>query len=268
MREIEENAGDDATVGAVVDAIDDEHSGWTPNFLTYTLSGPDAASFNLGRGEPEVTNGAAAVGTVDAKDVGGQITAKKDLDYETKNEYTVIVTATDGSGASASITVTINVTDEEPETPKLVEPVVNADPEFATATTAREVAEGTVLGRNVGAPVRATDADDDTLSYSLSGTDAVSFAINSRGQITTRAVLDAATKSTYTVTVTADDGNGGTDTISVTITVTESGVLGDTNGDGSISKAEVIAAFQTYVRGSYTKAEIIGIFQQYVRDSS
>ena len=43
------------------------------------------------------------------------------MDYETKNEYTVIVTATDGSGASASITVTINVTDEEPETPKLVD---------------------------------------------------------------------------------------------------------------------------------------------------
>ena len=157
-REIEENAGADATVGKVVAAIDANTVAGIPNFLTYTLSGPDAASFNIGRGEPE-ENGNAAVGTVLPKDVGGQITAKKDLDYETKNEYTVIVTATDGSGASASITVTINVTDEEPETPKLVAPVVNADPEFATATAAREVAEGTVLGRNVGAPVRATDAD-------------------------------------------------------------------------------------------------------------
>ncbi len=271
VREVAENtAADTATgqiVGQPVTADDQDTVADRTNALTYTLSGPDAASFNIGRGEP-LANGTTEVGEVDAEDEGGQITTKSELDYETKSVYTVVVTATDGSGAKATVTVTINVTDVDPEPPKLVEAPPNVEPEFATATAAREVVEGTVLGRNVGARVRATDADDDTLSYSLSGADAVSFAINSSGQIRTRAVLNASVKNTYTVTVTADDGNGGTDTISVTITVTESGVLGDTNGDGSISKAEVIAAFQTYVRGNYTKAEIIGIFQQYVRDSN
>ena len=37
---------------------------------------------------------------------------KAELDYETKDTYIVIVTATDPSGATDSITVTINVTDE------------------------------------------------------------------------------------------------------------------------------------------------------------
>ena len=35
------------------------------------------------------------------------------LNYEARNIYTVVVTATDGIGASDSIQVTINVTDED-----------------------------------------------------------------------------------------------------------------------------------------------------------
>ena len=43
----------------------------------------------------------------------GQITVGKDavLDYEAKDSYTVVVTATDPSGASDDLTVTIQVTD-------------------------------------------------------------------------------------------------------------------------------------------------------------
>ena len=214
-REIEENNVVDegsSNVGLAVQARDPNGT-TTVNHLTYTLGGTDADSFNIDRGEPAD----ADVAATDPKATAGQITAKNVLDYEEKSVYTVTVTATDGSGASATIRVTINVTDQEPEDPKLTE---NVEPEFAEATYAREVVEGTETGRNAGAPVTATDENEDTLSYSLSGDDAASFEIDDSGQITTNEALDLATKDTYTVTVTADDGFGGEATAEVTITLT------------------------------------------------
>ena len=51
--------------------------------------------------------------------------------------------------------------------------------------------------------------------------------------------------------------------------VTTGSTVGDTNNDGTISRAEIITAFQIYVqRGEYSRADIIGIFQRYVRDST
>jgi len=43
----------------------------------------------------------------------GQLKTRAPLNYEARNAYTVVVTATDPFGASDSIVVTINVTDED-----------------------------------------------------------------------------------------------------------------------------------------------------------
>ena len=86
------------------------------------------------------------------------------------------------------------------------------------------MAENTAAGQNVGAALTATDADSDTLTYTLEGTDAASFDIVSgSGQIRTRTgvTYNHEAKSTHTVVVKADDGNGGTDTVTVTIAVTD-----------------------------------------------
>ena len=102
--------------------------------------------------------------------------------------------------------------------------VVNNPPEFSGSTAARSVAENTAAGQNVGAALTATDANSDTLTYTLEGADAASFDIASTsGQIRTKAgvTYNHEAKSTHTVIVKADDGNGGTDTITVTITVTD-----------------------------------------------
>ena len=103
-------------------------------------------------------------------------------------------------------------------------PDTNNDPEFPAATATRRVPDGTAAGENIGPLVAATDADNDTLTYSLGGADASSFSIDTgSGQLLTRAALDAATKATYSVTVTANDGNGGTASVDVTITVGAAG---------------------------------------------
>ena len=88
-REAPENTEAGRSIGAPVRAHDDDG-----DLLIYTLSGADAASFGIGRNN-------------------GQLKTKAPLNYEARNSYTVVVTATDPFGATDSITVTINVTDED-----------------------------------------------------------------------------------------------------------------------------------------------------------
>ena len=87
--------------------------------------------------------------------------------------------------------------------------MMNAAPEFASATTSRTVAENTVAGKDIGNPVTATDADSATLTYALDGTDAASFDIDpDTGQLMTKVDLDYETKDSYEVMVTASDSGG------------------------------------------------------------
>ena len=89
-------------------------------------------------------------------------------------------------------------------------------------STTRSVAENTASGVNIGSTVSATDTDNHTLTYSLSGTDASSFSIvSSSGQLQTSAALDYETETSYSVTVSVYDGNSGGDSITVTINVTD-----------------------------------------------
>ncbi len=101
----------------------------------------------------------------------------------------------------------------------------NAAPVFsvaALAATAQSVAENTAADTAIGSPYTATDADaDDTLTYTLEGTDAASFAIDtSDGQLRTGAPLDHETKPSHAVTVKVSDGTDSA-TIDVTVTVTD-----------------------------------------------
>ena len=190
--------------------------------LTYTLGGDDGESFDIVASS-------------------GQLLTKAPLVYSQKRSYEVRVTATDPSLESDTITVTINVT-RVPQRPSnsgnsgnsggnsgggggSPSQRTNSKPGFDEGhSTTREVAENTPAGRNIGQPVTATDADNDTLTYSLSGTHAASFGINSStGQLKTKDALDHEARASYLVTVTASDGMAGsTDaTIALTITVTD-----------------------------------------------
>ena len=100
--------------------------------------------------------------------------------------------------------------------------LTNRAPTFTEGIrTTRTIEEHTQSGVNIGDPVSATDPNNDTLTYSLSGTDAASFEIvSTSGQLQTKAALDYETKNTYRVTITVSDGSR-TDTITVTINITD-----------------------------------------------
>ena len=210
-RSIAENSAAGTAIGAAVTATSNTNS-YT---LTHSLSGTDASSFSI-------------------ESSSGQIKVKSALDYETKSSYSVTVTVKAAqAGANAQsftldpnapgdykVPVTINVTD------------VNEPPQFPGATASRSVKENSASGTNVGSAVTATDQDGDTLTYSLSGTDASKFNLSSTtGQITVASgtSLDYETKKSYSVTVSVTDkkkkdGTADTaidDTIAVTINVTD-----------------------------------------------
>ena len=195
IRSIPENTAAGTNIGDPVAAIDQDG-----DTLNYTLDGTDAGSFDI-------------VATT------GQLMTKAALDIESRTSYSVTVAVRDNKDAAGdpdtadddTITVTITVTQE------------NEAPTFATQTTTREIAENTGAGQNIGTPVTATDEDvGDTMTYSLGGTDAVSFDIAATsGQLQTKADLNHEDKDSYTVTVVATDVQGASDDIIVTIGVTD-----------------------------------------------
>ena len=121
--------------------------------------------------------------------------------------YTFTYRATDGTLSSepAQVTVTVNP--------------VNDAPEFETEMTTRTVSESAQPGDEVGTKVAATDVDDITLTYRLSG--ASDFVIDATGQIQVApgVTLDREHTSSYEVTVTASDRLNESDSITVTINV-------------------------------------------------
>ena len=133
------------------------------------------------------------------------------------NTYSMEITAP----ATGSGTVVVNVEEDR------VTPGNNADSASFTyapptpTNTAPAFANSSYTFDDVGIGVNevvgtsaATDADSDTLSYSLTGTDADKFDIDSDGEITVAEALDYG--EAYSINVVADDG---TDDTSVVVTI-------------------------------------------------
>ena len=227
-RSVDRNAASGTPVGDAVTATDPDPG----DTLTYSLTGTDAASFSI--------DGAT-----------GQLRTRAGVAID-QASYTVAVVATDQDGATARITVTITVD--------------NRAPVFPSTSASRSVDRNSAAGTPIGGPFTATDADpDDSVTYSLAGTDAASFGINSlTGQMVTLAgvTLDG---DEYTVTVVATDELAASASITVTIEVTGT-LVGkfDTDGDGSISRDEVFMAILDYLGGQATRDEILGVILLYV----
>ncbi|MDF1769453.1 MAG: hypothetical protein P1U43_11930, partial [Maricaulis sp.] len=166
--------------------------------VTYALSGTDAALF-----------------VIDAST--GVVTFRTAPDYEAPadgngdNVYDLVVTVSDGTNATdqaVAITVT-NLNDNSPV--------------FSSGASASFAEAGT----GVVYAATATDADGDTLTYSLSGTDAALFGIDaSTGELRFLAPpdfetpADADADNAYQIIITASDGTTSSDQ-AVTVSVTD-----------------------------------------------
>ena len=160
--------------------------------ISYSLTGIDASSLSVNSNT-------------------GVLTFNSSPDYETKSTYSVIVTASDGAN-SPTQSITVNVTD------------VNDAPMFISSSTFSVPENQTSIGS-----VIATDADGDTISFSLAGTDASLLSVNSStGVLTFNSSPDYETKSTYSVTAIAVDGaNSAEQSITVNVNDVPENVTGE-----------------------------------------
>ena len=132
-----------------------------------------------------------------------------------------------------------------------------AAPEFdANLPTTLSVAENSALGTNIGSSFTASDADNDTLTYSLEGTDGDNFSISNTGQLSTDAHLDYEAKTSHTVTLKVSDATE-SDTHDVTINITNQSDTGDSSLNPSGSDPRVArksrATYSFRIRGSWNR---------------
>ena len=185
-RRVPENTEAGKPIGTPISAMDDDDE-----LLIYTLDGADASSFDISRNT-------------------GQLMTKASLNFEARNSYSVVVTATDPSGASDSILVTINVTNVH-------------DPVHITGPRSVRYPEN---GTEPVASFTAFDEAGHVISWSLSGTDDDAFTIDDGvlafreppnyedpQSASTSALLSS--RNTYRVTV---EAAGGTRDVTVTVT--------------------------------------------------
>jgi gliding motility-associated-like protein len=173
-------------------------------FSATDIDAGDTFTYTLVSGTGDTDNASFAI-------TGSTLTTAAVFDFETKSSYSVRVRVTDAAGLTFEKVFTISVTD------------VNDAPTNISAS-ASSVAENAASGTTV-ATLSATDADaGDTFTYTLvSGTgdtDNASFAITG-STLTTAAVFDFETKSSYSVRVRVTDAGGLTFEKVFTISVTD-----------------------------------------------
>jgi hypothetical protein len=187
--------------------------------VTWSKSGTDGSFFSISAG---------GVVTITSRNF------ESPADSGGDNTYVVVITATDGASNATNQTLMVTITNVN-EAPTIS---TNGSGETHAVTQAENLT--TVL------TYTATDVDaGSSLSFSISGTDAADFAINSSSGVLTfasspdfEAPADSDTNNTYVVVVTVSDGAlSDTQTLTVTITnANESATVSAPTVSGTINK--------------------------------
>src|SRR6185436_1673985 len=169
-------------------------------------------------------------------------------DFETKSSYSFDVKASDASGAFSTQKVTISVNDLAPA---------------ITSGTTASVNEGAAANSTVYTAV-ASDVAGGTVTYSISGTDAGAFTINSStGVVAINAMPNFEAKSSYTFDVKAADASGAFNTQTVTVSVNDlaptitSGTTASIN-EGAAANSTVYTAVASDVAGGAVTYSVTG----------
>ena len=88
----------------------------------------------------------------------------------TFTDSTRTFSGTPAASDAGTVSVKVTASDGTDSVSDTFDIKVNRAPAFASAAVTRSVAENTAAGGNVGAAVTASDADGDTLTYTLGGT--------------------------------------------------------------------------------------------------
>lgn len=149
--------------------------------ITTSLSGTDASYFNYTS--------------------AGVLSFKEAQDYESKNSFSITITATDGTSERSynAIVQLINLNDNGPAIP----------------TNSFAINENTTTVTSS----LATDADGGALNYSLSGTDAATFSVSSLGVLNFNTAPNYEVKNSYSFDVSASDGTNPAVTDSIVVNV-------------------------------------------------
>ena len=165
--------------------------------ITYSISGTDSALFAV--------NGSTGVATFAAAP-----DYESPSDSDTNNTYAFTATATDAKGLATTQAVVVTVTDTD-----------DTAPVFTSSATAN-------AAENQTAAITLVATDTTTVTYSISGTDASLFSVNSGSGVVTFASApdfetpgDSGADNVYNFTATATDTASNTTTQSVAITVTD-----------------------------------------------
>ena len=149
----------------------------------------DILTFNVSGSELEITS-------------AGILTFVSAPDYETKTSYIATVSVSDGTNSTTQ-DITVNVTNLNDNSP-----VFTSDANFSADENQTSI--GTLT---------ATDADGDTITYSISGTDSESVSINSSsGVLTFNSAPNYESKTSYSIVASASDGVNETNQ-NITITI-------------------------------------------------
>lgn len=154
--------------------------------LTYTLSGTNSSHFQISSST-------------------GLILTAQELDYGVLSFYSLTVSVSDGS-TTVSQPLTITITD------------ANDSPTFLDTPYSVQVDENDISGLDFS--VNASDPDNDTLHFTLSGSRSSHFTIHSlTGLVTLTQALNFEDAALYVLTVTVSDGEGGVNVTTLTVDV-------------------------------------------------
>ena len=154
--------------------------------LSYALSGTNSSHFQISSST-------------------GLILTAQELDYEVLNYYSLTVSVSDGS-TTVSQPLTITIAD------------ANDPPTFSEAPYSVQVNENDISA--LAFTVNATDPDNDTLHFTLSGSRSSYFTIHSlTGLVTLTRALNYEDVAIYVLTVTVSDGEGGVNVTTLTVEV-------------------------------------------------
>lgn len=189
--------------------------------------GTDSVTYSITNGN---TGGAFAI---DADDGEIRLATPSALDHESKDTYTLEITADDGESSNNTATQTISISIND------IAPAITGGQSFAAnESDTNTTSLGTV----------ATTGDDDTVTFSIqSGNTGNAFAIDpNTGELSVNdtSQLDASATPSYTLGIRASDGATNSD-VTVTVNVTDDvsptvTSVASSSGDGTYKAGDTI----------------------------